>query len=51
VQLGEERVLLIDTFTAIGKNHDSGCIHLNNQGNENWYNAIVEHAKTNDLIQ
>lgn len=50
-QLGEERVLLIDTFTAIGKNHDSGFIHLNEQGNENWYNAIVEHAKTNNLIQ
>lgn len=50
-QIGEERVFLIDTFTAIGKNHDSGFIHLNDQGNENWYNAIVEHAKTNNLVQ
>ena len=50
-EMGEERVLLIDTFTAIGKNHDSGFIHLNYAGNENWYNAIVEHAKSNDLSQ
>lgn len=50
-ELGEERVFLIDTFTAIGRNHDSGYIHLNDQGNENWYNAIVEHARTNGLVQ
>lgn len=48
---GEERVLLIDTFHAIGRNHDSGFIHLNEQGNENWYNAIVEHARINELVQ
>lgn len=49
--LGEERVFLIDTFHAIGENHDSGHIHLNEQGNENWYNAIVEHAQANGLVQ
>ena len=48
---GEERVFLIDTFHAIGRNHDSGFIHLNDQGNENWYNAIVEHARINELVQ
>ena len=48
---GEERVFLIDTYHAIGRNHDSGVIHLNYQGNENWYNAIVEHARINDLVQ
>lgn len=50
-ELGEERVMLIDTYTAIGKNTDEGFIHLDNQGNENWYNAIVAHAETNGLVQ
>lgn len=51
-ELGESRVFLIDTFTAIGeKNHDEGGIHLNYQGNENWYNAIVAHAEANGLVQ
>jgi len=50
-QLGEERVFLIDTFQAIGENTDEGHIHLDNQGNENWYNAIVEHARINGLVQ
>lgn len=48
-ELGEERVRLIDTFTAIGINHDEGYIHLNSVGNENWYNAIVDYAKTNNI--
>ncbi len=50
-QIGEERVFLIDTFTAIGRNQDEGFIHLSEQGNENWYNAIVEHARINGLVQ
>lgn len=50
-EIGEERVFLIDTYTAIGKNTDSGCIHLDYQGNENWYNAIVAHAEENGLVQ
>ena len=49
--LGEERVMLIDTFTAIGENTDEGYIHLNYQGNENWYHAIVAHAQENNLPQ
>lgn len=48
---GEERVFLIDTYHAIGKNTDEGFIHLNDQGNENWYNAIVDHARRNELVQ
>ena len=48
-QIGQERVMLIDTYTAIGKNTDEGHIHLSAQGNENWYNAIVDHAKENNL--
>lgn len=50
-QTGEERVFLIDTFTAIGQNNDRGGIHLSDTGNENWYNAIVAHAKTNNLSE
>ena len=50
-QLGEERVFLIDTYHAIGKNNDEGYIHLNDKGNENWYNAIVDHARINELVQ
>ena len=49
MELGQERVQLIDTFTAIGINHDEGWIHLNSQGNENWYNAIVDYAKANNI--
>lgn len=52
VDQGEGRVFLIDTFTAIGeKNHDEGGIHLNYQGNENWYNAILAHAEEHNLVQ
>ena len=50
-QLGEPRVMLIDTYTAIGRNHDSGNIHLNYAGNELWYQAIVAHAEEFDLAQ
>lgn len=50
-ETGEQRVFLIDTYEAIGKNTDEGYIHLNNTGNENWYNAILEHAKVNQLSQ
>ena len=50
-QAGEPRVMLIDTFTAIGRNHDEGGIHLNYDGNECWYNAIVAHAKEHNLEQ
>lgn len=50
-QLGEERVMLIDTFTAIGRNTDSGNIHLNYEGNECWYQAIVAHAEEHNLAQ
>ena len=50
-QVGESRVMLIDTYTAIGRNHDEGGIHLNYDGNECWYQAIVAHAEENNLAQ
>jgi len=49
-QEAEPRVMLIDTHTAIGINTFDG-VHLDDTGNENWYNAIVEHAKANGLVQ
>lgn len=49
-ELGMEQILLIDTYTAIGNNTFDG-VHLGDEGNESWYNAIVEHAKSNNLIQ
>ena len=49
-QIGKARVMLIDTFTAIGK-HTVDGIHLDNEGNANWYNAIVQHASSNNLYE
>lgn len=47
-QEGESRVMLIDTYTAIG-DHTVDGVHLDQTGNRNWYEAIVEHAKLNNL--
>ena len=49
-QIGEPRVLLIDTYTAIGK-HTFDGVHLDQTGNRNWYEAIIEHAKINNLSE
>ena len=49
VDLGEPRVMLIETFHAIGLNTVDG-VHLNLLGSANWYQAIVDHAATNDLL-
>lgn len=49
-EVGEPRVFLIDTFTAIG-NHTVDGVHLNVTGNSNWYQAIVDHAAANDLSE
>ena len=48
-EIEEERVQLIDTYTAIGINHQQGYIHLNYKGNENWYNAIVAYAEEHGI--
>ena len=47
-QTGEIRVLLIDTYSAIG-NHTVDGVHLGLTGNTNWYKAIVDHAAANGL--
>ena len=49
-QTGEERVILIDTYTAIGDNTIDG-VHLNPAGNAAWYQAILDSAEAYDLIQ
>lgn len=42
------RVMLIDTFTAIGDNLSDG-IHLTLEGQENWYQALVDFAEENKI--
>lgn len=43
-QAGQPRVMLIDTYTAIGQCTIDG-VHLGNTGNDRWYNAIVAHGE------
>ena len=50
VELGEQRVLLIDTHTAIGQNPIDG-VHQGDIGNGRWYEAILAHAEANGLVQ
>lgn len=50
VELGEQRVLLIDTYTAIGQDPIDG-VHQGDVGNGRWYDAIVAHAQENNLVQ
>lgn len=47
---GEQRVFLIDTYTAIGKFPADG-VHQGEGGNRRWYEAIVAHAQANGLEQ
>lgn len=49
-QTGEERVFLIDTYTAIGR-HTVDGVHLDTTGYGSWYQAIVDHAEANGLSQ
>ena len=49
-QADERRVMLIDTYTAIG-DHTIDGVHLDQIGNRNWYGAIVEHAELNSLAE
>ena len=49
--LEEPRLLLIDTFTAIGENVVSDGIHLNEEGMARWYEALAAHALDNQIPQ
>ena len=48
--MGEQRILLIDTYTAIGRYPVDG-VHQGEGGNRRWYEAIVAHAEANGLVQ
>lgn len=50
-ELGEERVLLLDTFTGIGKAAASDGVHLNDTGKAKWYETIVAHAEELELSE
>lgn len=50
-EIGEPRVMLIDTYTAIGQNTISDGVHHNDTARANWYQAIVDHAANNALPQ
>lgn len=49
-ELGEQRVLLIDTYTAIGQNPIDD-VHQGDIGNGRWYKALLSHAEENNLVQ
>lgn len=50
-QEGNERVLLIDTQTAIGYHLLGDGIHLNEEGQDCWYHALLAFAKENQIPQ
>lgn len=50
VEQGEQRVLLIDTYTAIGQNPIDN-VHQGDVGNGRWYEALLAHAEANGLAQ
>ena len=43
--MGEERVLLLDTYTGIGIHVSSDGVHLNDEGKAAWYDTLVAHAE------
>ncbi len=47
---GYQRVLLIDTYTAIGDRPSDG-IHQSDYGNSRWYQCLLAHARDNQLSQ
>ena len=49
--IGEPRVTMVDTFEGIGIYINSDRIHVDPQGREGWYNALVLHAETLGLVQ
>ena len=51
VNLGETRVRLIDTQTAIDYNLKNDGVHLNETGYQKWYEALVAYAKDNEIPQ
>lgn len=46
---GIQRVLCIDTLSAIGLSQREDGIHLNTEGNQLWYEAILDYAAENEI--
>ena len=51
VREGIQRVMLIDTYTGIGENLNPDGIHLNAEGQKNWYETICRFAAENHIPQ
>ena len=48
-ETGEQRVVLLDTFTGIGERVSSDGVHLSDPGKEKWYETILAHAELLEL--
>lgn len=48
-EAGEERVMLVDTFSFIGTAQISDGVHLNSEGQDAWYMALLSHKNQNNL--
>lgn len=48
-EAGIQRVMLLDTYTAIGENLNPDGIHLNAEGQQRWYEALVRFAEENQI--
>lgn len=46
---GIQRVQCIDTLSAIGISQREDGIHLNNEGNQLWYEALLAYAEENEI--
>lgn len=46
---GIQRVLCIDTLSAIGISQRDDGIHLNNEGNQLWYECLLDYAEENEI--
>ena len=44
-EMGEERVILLDTFTGIGDRLAADGVHLADSGKVKWYETILAHAE------
>lgn len=44
-EAGEARVLLLDTFTGIGRSTSADGVHITDSGKVRWYETILAHAE------
>lgn len=48
-EMGEQRVILLDTFTGIGDRLAADGVHLADSGKQKWYETILAHAEELEL--